>query len=104
MIRPLEDRVVIQPEKPAEKSKGGIILANQEASSHWGKVLSVGPGKPIPSAAMSYASSEEDYVRIAVGVSVGERVLYASYAQPIELEDGTKVLVLRESEIICVDD
>jgi chaperonin GroES len=89
-VRPLDDRVVIEPLEAEEKTSGGILLpdtAKQKPSR--GRVLAVGPGK-----------LNDEGKRHAVGVVVGDEVLFAKYAgNDIEV-DRKEIKILRESEIL----
>lgn len=89
-VRPLDDRVVIEPLEAEEKTSGGILLpdtAKQKPSR--GRVLAVGPGK-----------LNDEGKRHALGVAVGDEVLFAKYAgNDIEV-DRKDIKILRESEIL----
>ncbi len=86
-IKPLADRVVIEPAAAEEKSAGGIIIPDtaQERPSN-GKVVAAGNG-----------TKEEP-----ITVKVGDSVLYGKYSgTEIEVEDG-KYLIMRESDILAI--
>jgi chaperonin GroES len=90
-IRPLDDRVVVEPLEAEEKTAGGILLPDSaKEKPQRGKVLAVGPG-----------SCNDDGNRIAVGVAVGDTVLYGRYAGN-DIEVGGKELkIMRESDILA---
>jgi chaperonin GroES len=90
-IRPLEDRVVVEPLEAEEKTAGGILLPDTAREKpQRGRVLAVGPGK-----------TNEDGKRIELTVKVGDEVLYGRYAGN-EVKLGEKeVKIMRESDILA---
>ncbi|MFK7766659.1 MAG: co-chaperone GroES [Mariniblastus sp.] len=90
-IRPLDDRVVVEPMAAEETTAGGIVLpdAAQEKPQR-GTVVAVGPGKLLDSGE-----------RGELSVSVGDEVIYGKYGgTEIEVE-GIDVKILRESDILA---
>ena len=90
-LKPLDDRVVVQPLEAEETTSGGIVLpdAAQEKPQR-GKVMAVGPGRLLDSGE-----------RCAVSVGVGDEVLFGKYGgSEIEVE-GEEVKILRESDILA---
>jgi len=92
-LKPLGDRVVIEPSEQEEKTASGIILPETaKEKPQEGKIVAVGPGK----------YDETGKKRLPIDVNVGDTVLFAKYAgTEIKLEDK-KVLILRESDIMAV--
>ncbi len=93
-LRPLGDRVVVEPIEEEERTAGGIILPETaKEKPQQGKVIAVGPG-----------ARDENGNRIPMDVKVGDRVLFAKYAgTEVKLGSGdNKVLVLRESDILAI--
>jgi chaperonin GroES len=90
-IRPLEDRVVVEPLEAEEKTSGGILLPDSAREKpQRGRVLAVGAGKVL-----------EDGKRQALAVAVGDEVLYGRYAGN-DVEVGDKeVKIMRESDILA---
>jgi chaperonin GroES len=90
-IRPLDDRVVVEPVEADEKTAGGILLPDTaKQKPQRGVVLAVGPGK---------LSDKGD--RTAVSVAKGDEVIYGRYAgNDIQL-DRREVKILRESDIFA---
>ena len=86
-IRPLADRVLIQPAAAEEKTASGIIIPDSAKEKPLkGEVKAVGRG-----------TKDEEMV-----VKVGDQVLYGKYAGT-ELElDGVKYLIMRQSDILAV--
>ena len=86
-IKPLADRVLIEPAAAEEKTIGGIIIPDTaEEKPLQGKVVATGNG-----------TKDEEMV-----VKEGDTVLYGKYAGT-ELEyDGKKYLVMRQSDILAI--
>jgi len=91
-IRPLDDRVVVEPFEAEEKTAGGIVLPDTAREKpQQGKVIAVGPGKLLKSGQ-----------RGEMSVKVGDVVFYGKYSgTEIEL-DGDEYVILRESDILAV--
>lgn len=92
-IRPLEDRVVVQPFEAEETTRGGIVLPSTAREKPLqGKVIAAGPGKFI----------EKSGERAQMSVKVGDVVVYGKYAgTEIEL-DGEDYVILRESDLLGI--
>lgn len=91
-IRPLHDRVVVRRVEEDTTSAGGIVLpdtASEKPSQ--GEVLAVGPGKVL----------DDGSVR-AVGLNVGDRVVFGQYGGNTIKVDGEELLILSENEIFGV--
>jgi len=90
-LRPLDDRVVVEPRQAEETTAGGIVLPDTaKEKPQRGKVVSVGPGKLLDSGNRGQLS-----------VSVGDEVIYGKYSgTEIEL-DGREVKILRETDILA---
>ena len=90
-IRPLDDRIVVEPLSAEETTAGGIVLpdAAQEKPQR-GTVLAVGPGKLLDSGN-----------RGELSVSVGDEVIYGKYGGSDIEVDGDEVKILRESDILA---
>lgn len=86
-IKPLADRVLIEPAPAEEKTIGGIIIPDTAKEKPLqGKVLAVGNG-----------TKDEEMV-----VKEGDTVLYGKYVGT-ELEfEGKKYLVMRQSDILAI--
>jgi chaperonin GroES len=90
-INPLDDRVVVRPNEAEETTAGGIVLPDAaKEKQQRGTVVAVGPGRMLDSGERS-----------AVGVKVGDEVLFGKYGgTDIEI-DGEEVKILRESDILA---
>ncbi len=90
-IRPLDDRVVVEPLEAEETTAGGIVLPDTaKEKPQRGTVIAVGAGKLLDSGE-----------RGALSVAVGDEVIYGKYGgTDIEI-DGEEVKILRESDILA---
>jgi chaperonin GroES len=90
-LKPLDDRVVVQPLTAEEKTAGGIVLPDAaKEKPQRGKVVAVGPGRLLDSGDRS-----------PIAVAIGDEVLFAKYGgTEIEI-DGEEVKILRESDILA---
>ena len=91
-LKPLGNRVVVEPVEQEEMTAGGIVLPETaKEKPQKGKVLSVGPGE---------RDDDGDY--IPMDVKEGDLVLYAKYAGTEIKVDGKKLLILRESDLLAI--
>jgi chaperonin GroES len=90
-LKPLDDRIVVEPVEAEEKTAGGIVLPDTaKEKPQRGKVLAVGPGKLL-----------DNGQRGEISVAVGDEVIYGKYAgSDIEL-DGRDIKILRESDVLA---
>ncbi len=90
-IRPLDDRVVVEPIEAEEKTAGGIVLPDTaKEKPQRGIVVAVGPGRLLDSGE-----------RGELSVAVGDEVIYGKYGgSDIEI-NGEEVKILRESDILA---
>ncbi len=90
-LNPLDDRIVVEPLSAEETTAGGIVLpdAAQEKPQR-GSVVAVGPGRLL-----------ESGERVAVGVVVGDEVLFGKFGGTDIEVDGREVKILRESDILA---
>ena len=92
-INPLEDYVVIQVEKPQDKTKVGILLPeNSRESTRRGLVKQTGPGKTV------------DGKLVPMNVKIGDKVLLSRYAEnttnTVTIDDVVYI-VISQSEILA---
>jgi len=91
-IKPLADRVVIEPDEAQEVSAGGIILPDTaQEKPQQGKVVAVGPGKVSDAGTL-----------IESAVKNGDTVLYGKYSGTEVTIDGREYSIMRESDILAV--
>jgi len=91
-LKPLADRVVIEPIEEEEITSGGIVLPETaKEKPQRGKIIATGPGT---------RSEKGDYH--AMEVAVGNTVLFAKYGGTEIKQDGKKLLIMRESELLAI--
>jgi len=91
-LKPLGDRVVIQPAAAEEKTAGGIILPDTvKEKPVEGTVVAVGPGKVA-----------DDGKMIKMEVKVGDKVLYGKYSGTEVTINREDYLIMRESDIFGI--
>ena len=91
-IRPLQDRIMVQPILDKEVQKGGIIIPDsaKEKPSE-GRVKAVGKGK-----------IGDDGKPIKLEIKVGDKVLYSKYGGTEIKIDGEDYLLMREDDVLGV--
>lgn len=91
-VKPLADRVVVEPAPAEEMSSGGIILPDTaQEKPQQGTVVAAGPGK------VSDAGTT-----VTMEVKKGDKVLYGKYSGTEFSFEGTDYLIMRESDILAV--
>lgn len=86
-IKPLADRVIIEPDQAEEKTAGGIIIPDTaKEKPQKGKIVAAGPGK-----------KDEPLT-----VKVGDAVLYGKFAGTEITVDGKDYLIMRESDVVAI--
>ena len=91
-LKPLGDRLVVEPVEKEERTASGIILPETaKEKPQEGTVLAAGPGR-----------TDDDGKRIPMDVKVGDVVLYAKYAGTEVKIDDRKLLILKESDILAI--
>ncbi|MCP5007650.1 MAG: co-chaperone GroES [Planctomycetes bacterium] len=90
-IRPLDDRVVVEPLEAEEKTKGGIVLPDTAKEKPTkGKVISIGEGRLL-----------DNGQRAKILVSKGDQVLYGKYSGTEINVSGREYLIIKESDILA---
>jgi chaperonin GroES len=90
-LRPLDDRVVVQPLEAEEKTAGGIVLPDTaKEKPQRGTVVAVGPGRLL-----------ENGKRAELSVAVDDEVIYGKYGGTDIKVNGQEVKILRESDILA---
>ena len=91
-VKPLSDRVVVEPAPAEDVSTGGIILPDTaQEKPQQGTVVAAGPGKVSDSGK-----------NVAMEVKKGDRILYGKYSGTEFSFEGTEYLIMRESDILAV--
>lgn len=87
MIKPLADRVVIEPKEAETKTASGLYIPDTaKEKPQQGTVVAVGPGK-----------KDE-----AMELSVGETVLYGKYAGTEVTYEDRKYLIMKQSDVLAI--
>ena len=91
-LRPLDDRVVIKALEAEATTAGGIVLPDcAKDKPQRGSVIAIGDGKLL-----------DDGTRGELQVSVGDQVIFSSYAGTEIKVGGEELLIVREDEILAV--
>ena len=86
-VKPLADRVLVEPAVAETKTAGGIIIPDTAKEKPMkGKVIAVGNGKPDE----------------PMTVKAGDNILYGKYSGTEILVDGKEYLIMRESDIYAI--
>ncbi len=91
-LKPLNDRLIVEPIEAEDRTAGGVLLPETAKEKPMqGRVLAVGPG-----------ARNSKGERIPIEVSPDDRVLFAKYAGTEIKQNGTKYLILRESDVLAI--
>ena len=91
-LKPLGDRVVVEPVEQADMTASGLILPETaKEKPQRGNVRAVGPG-----------GRDDSGKRVALDVKAGDIVLFAHYTGTELKMDGKKLLILKESDLLAV--
>jgi chaperonin GroES len=86
-IKPLEDRVLVEPNKAEERTASGLIIPDSAKE------------KPQKGTVVAVGSGTKD---ITMQVKVGDSVLYGKYAGTELTADGKDYLIMRQSDILAI--
>ncbi len=93
-LNPLDDRIVVSPLSAEETTSGGVILPDSaKEKPNKGKVVAVGPGK-----------LRDDGERMPPAVKKGAVVFYGKYAGTEVKVAGDEFKILRESDVLAVEE
>ena len=91
-LKPLSDRVVVEPAAAEEKSSGGIILPDTaQEKPQQGTVVATGPGKVSDSGTL-----------VKMSVKDGDKILYGKYSGTEVNVAGTDYIIMRETDILAI--
>ncbi|MCY2939667.1 MAG: co-chaperone GroES [Planctomycetota bacterium] len=91
VVRPLEDRVVVEPLEAEDKTAGGIYIPEAaKQKPQRGTVVSVGPGRRTESGEL-----------IPMSVAKGDVVVYGRYAGNDVEVGGKDLKIMRESDLLA---
>ena len=87
MIKPLADRVLVEPKEAETKTASGLYIPDTaKEKPQEGKVIAAGPGK-----------KDEP-----MEVKVGDEVIYGKYAGTEVTVEGKKYLIVKQSDILAL--
>ena len=90
-LKPLDDRIVVQPLEAEEKTAGGLYLPDTaKEKPQRGTVIAVGPGKVLDTGK-----------RGEMSVAVGDEVIYGKYSGSDIEVDGQEIKILRETDVLA---
>lgn len=90
-VRPLDDRILLQPAEAEERTTAGIYLPETAKEKPMqGEVIAAGPGK-----------YDDEGNRTPVSVKKGDKVIYGKYSGTEVEIDGEKYVIVRESELLA---
>jgi chaperonin GroES len=92
VLKPLEDRIVVQPLEAEQVTASGLVIPDTaKEKPQEGKVLAVGPGR-----------IDDKGARVPIDVSVGDVVLYSKYGGTEVKYSGEEYLVLSARDVLAV--
>ena len=90
-LKPLDDRIVVQPLEAEEKTAGGLYLPDTaKEKPQRGTVIAVGPGKLLDCGK-----------RGEMSVDIGDEVIYGKYSGSDIEVDGNEIKILRETDVLA---
>lgn len=93
-LKPLNDRVIVSPLAAEVKTAGGVILPDTAKEKPTkGKVVAAGPGRQL-----------EDGKRVALAVKTGDVVWYGKYSGTEVKVGGEELKILREEDILGIEE
>lgn len=91
-LRPLGDRVVVQPSAREEMTKSGIVIPDTaKEKPQEGTIIAAGPGRIL-----------DDGKRESMDVKAGDKVLYAKYGGTEFKLDGEDLLIISLKDILAI--
>jgi chaperonin GroES len=91
-LKPLGDRLVVQPSAREEMTKSGIVLPDTvKERPQEGTILAVGPGRTL-----------DDGSREPIEVAVGQKILFQKYAGTEFKLDEEELLILSQKDVLAV--
>ncbi len=92
MIKPIGDRVLVQPLEEQEVKKGGIIIPDSaKEKPQEGKIVAIGTGK-----------TDDNGKKIPFEVKKGDKVLISKYGGTEVKINGENYLIMREDDILGI--
>jgi len=92
-IKPLEDRILVQPLDAEQKTQSGLVIPDTaKEKPQEGKVLAVGPGRFV----------ENSDKRVPLDVAVGDVVVFSKYGGTEIKYQGEEYLILSTRDVLAV--
>jgi chaperonin GroES len=92
LLKPLGDHIIIETVELEEKTASGIVLPDTaKEKPQEGKVIAVGTGRVL-----------ENGERVALEVSVDDRIIFSKYAGTEVKYEGNEYLIVRENDILAI--
>lgn len=92
IMRPLGDRILVQPDTKEEVTRSGLVLPDTAKEKPMeGTVISVGPGRVLDSGE-----------RLPMEVKKGQKILFAKYAGTEVKLDNEEYLVISEKDVLAI--
>lgn len=92
MLKPLGERIIIEPIEKEETTSSGVVLPDSaKEKPQEGRVVAVGSGRVT-----------DNGERIAPEVEEGNKVIFSKYAGTEVKYDGKEYLILREDDILAI--
>ena len=92
-IKPLEDRILVQPLDAEQTTASGLVIPDTaKEKPQEGKVLAVGPGR----------FDEDGEKRIPLDISVGDVVVYSKYGGTEVKLEHEEYLILSARDLLAV--
>jgi chaperonin GroES len=92
-IKPLEDRVLVQPLDAEQTTASGLVIPDTaKEKPQEGKVIAVGPGR----------FDDEGDKRIPLDIAVGDVVVFSKYGGTELKYDGTEYLLLSARDVLAI--
>lgn len=93
MLRPLGDRVIVEPCGAEERTAGGIVLPDSaQEKPQKGKVIAVGSGKIL-----------EDGSRGPMEIAIGDIVVFSKYGGTEVKQGERELVILRQDDIYAIE-
>lgn len=90
MLHPYDDKIIVHPDDPTIKTKGGLHLPGAGEQRNRGRVLAVGPGKMLLTGERAEMQSQ-----------LGDVVYYESYQGTAIKVGDQDLIILKESDILA---
>ena len=92
-IKPLEDRIVVQPIDAEQTTASGLVIPDTaKEKPQEGEVVAIGPGR----------FNEDGDERIPMDISVGDKVIYSKYGGTEVKYGGEEYLILSARDVLAI--